>query len=465
MLLVKGLLKRSVHSRHPIRYLQHNRKRIALADSSSDNFYITTPIYYVNGEPHLGHAYTSVLSDVIARFERENGKEVYFLTGTDEHGQKVEQSAALRGKSPLEFSDEVSMKFRTLSQLLGCSNSDFIRTTEDRHKEAAKKLWDKLYERGQIYIGAYEGWYAIRDECFYTEDELVNGKAPTGAEVEWVKEESYFFRLSDFTHKLLDFYDKNPDFIGPKGRRNEVISFVSQEGGLKDLSISRTTFSWGIPVPNDPKHVMYVWLDALTNYLTAIGYVSENESFNKFWPASLHVVGKDILRFHAIFWPAFLMAAGLETPKRVFAHGWWTKDGEKMSKSIGNVLDPLELLEKYGQDYLRYFLVSEIHFGNDGDFSDTSFTARINSDLANDIGNLAQRCLTMINKQCEGKIPTPAAFTDEDRALLQAAKDALPTVQSLLSQQSMKLICEEIVNLAKLGNRYIDTQVRRGWVP
>eukprot|EP00597_Dinobryon_sp_UTEXLB2267_P001728 CAMPEP_0170061286 /NCGR_PEP_ID=MMETSP0019_2-20121128/2905_1 /TAXON_ID=98059 /ORGANISM="Dinobryon sp., Strain UTEXLB2267" /LENGTH=588 /DNA_ID=CAMNT_0010267067 /DNA_START=208 /DNA_END=1977 /DNA_ORIENTATION=- len=386
---------------------------------------------------------------------------VYFLTGTDEHGQKVQQSAINANKSPIEFADDVSNKFRDLISALNCTNNDFIRTTETRHKDAVHELWHRLEQKNQIYLGAYEGWYSVRDEAFYAETELVNGKAPTGAEVEWVKEESYFFRLSDWTQKLLTFYEENPNFIGPKGRRNEVISFVAQEGGLKDLSISRTTFSWGIPVPNDPKHVVYVWLDALTNYLTALGFPNEdNELYRKFWPAHLHVVGKDILRFHAVFWPAFLMAADLAPPKRVFAHGWWTKDGEKMSKSVGNVLDPWDLINSYGLDYLRYYLVAEINFGNDGDFSHESMCSRINTDLANDLGNLAQRALTMIFKNCEGKVPTPGGpFTAEDEKLLLAAKEQLlPAIRVCLAQQNMKGVCDAIIDVAKMGNRYIDLQ-------
>ena len=277
---------------------------------------VTTPIYYVNGQPHLGHAYTSVVSDIISRFNRNDGKDVYFLTGTDEHGQKVEQSASSNQMTPIEFADSVSSQFRVLTKLLNCSNDDFIRTTEDRHTAGVAALWKRLEEKGQIYLGAYEGWYSIRDEAFYAESELVDGKAPTGAEVQWVKEESYFFKLSAFTQPLLKFYQENPDFIGPKGRRNEVIAFVGQEGGLQDLSISRTTFGWGVPVPGNPKHVIYVWLDALANYITAIGYPNEKQAkYAKYWPAALHVVGKDILRFHAVFWPAFLMAADLPLPK------------------------------------------------------------------------------------------------------------------------------------------------------
>lgn len=306
----------ALSSARPTRQSRLRAGQFGQSKNNDNNFYITTPIYYVNGEPHLGHAYTSVLSDIIARYHRKDGKNVYFLSGTDEHGQKVEQSATIAQKTPLEFADTVSAKFRTLMQDLHCSNDDFIRTTETRHKQAVQYLWKVLEEKNQIYLGAYEGWYSIRDEAFYGENELINGKAPTGAEVTWVKEESYFFRLSAWTEKLLAFYETNPDFIGPKGRRNEVISFVGQEGGLKDLSISRTTFSWGIPVPGNDRHVIYVWLDALVNYISALQYPdSQSPLYNQFWPASVHVVGKDILRFHAVFWPAFLMAADLPLPQ------------------------------------------------------------------------------------------------------------------------------------------------------
>ena len=428
---------------------------------------VTTPIYYVNGQPHLGHAYTSVVSDIISRFNRNDGKDVFFLTGTDEHGQKVEQSALANKMTPIEFADSVSGQFRSLAKVLNCSNDDFIRTTEARHMEGVSALWKRLEDKGHIYLGAYEGWYSIRDEAFYAESELVNGKAPTGADVEWVKEESYFFRLGAFTQPLLQYYQDHPDFIGPKGRRNEVIAFVGQEGGLQDLSISRTTFGWGVPVPGDPKHVIYVWLDALANYITALGYPDETSAgagaaYGKYWPAALHVVGKDILRFHAVFWPAFLMAAELPLPRRVFAHGWWTKDGEKMSKSVGNVVDPLALIDKYGLDYVRYFFVAEVPFGQDGDFSDEAFALRINSDLANDVGNLAQRCLTMVAKNCQGCIPDPqtggAGLAPEDEELLSAAHDALAVARKHVDSQNMKAMCESIIAVAKLGNKYIDVQ-------
>lgn len=440
------------------------RSRILHVTPNSEPFYITTPIYYVNGLPHLGHAYTSVAADVIARFQRKDGRDVFFLSGTDEHGQKVQQSAEMAGKTPQQFTDDVAQKFRDLLGVLNCSNNDFIRTTEFRHKVAVADLWKRLCDNNQVYLGAYEGWYSVRDETFYAESELVNGKAPTGADVQWVKEDSYFFRLSQWTQPLLDFYETNPDFIGPDGRRNEVISFVGQEGGLRDLSISRTTFNWGIPVPENPQHVVYVWLDALTNYLSALGYPasdskgSEQSAVKRYWPAAVHVVGKDILRFHAVFWPAFLMAAGIEPPKRVYAHGWWTKDGEKMSKSVGNVLDPYDLIAQYGVDFLRYFMIAEVPFGNDGDFSHDAFTSRVNSNLANEVGNLAQRALVMVFKNCEGRVPEPGELTAEDKALLQAAEDALQIAREHVHTQSLHRMCESVMSVARLGNKYIDVQ-------
>ena len=383
---------------------------------SSKNFYVTSPIYYVNDVPHIGHAYTSIACDVAARFKRLEGFDVFFLTGTDEHGQKVEKSALARGKNPQEFCDEVSAKFRELAKTLNLSHDDFIRTTEERHKKSAQKFWEILEKNGAIYKGTYEGWYALRDEAFYAEDELVNGKAPTGADVEWHKEESYFFKLSAFQDKLLMLYEAAPDFIRPQSRFNEVVSFV--KGGLKDLSISRTSFSWGVKVPGVEKHVMYVWLDALTNYLSALGFPDEQaELYQKFWKntqdSPVHIVGKDIVRFHAVYWPAFLMAANLNIPHSIYAHGWWTNEGQKISKSVGNVIDPLkelEWLESFGCsrdtaiDYLKYFLLREVPFGNDGDYSRVSFVARINAELANNIGNLIQRSLSMIFKNCDGKI-------------------------------------------------------------
>ncbi len=351
-------------------------------------YYLTTPIYYVNDDPHIGHAYTTLACDVLARFKRLDGFDVKLLTGTDEHGQKVAKSAADAGVDPKTFTDRVSQNFRDLSGLMNFSHDDFIRTTEDRHQRACQDIWKRLVENDEIYLDSYAGWYAIRDEAFYTEDELVTGPdgkktAPSGAEVEWVEEPSYFFRLSAWQDRLLEFYDANPDFVLPKTRLNEVTSFVS--GGLQDLSVSRTTFKWGVPVPGDDDHIMYVWLDALTNYITGVGFPeTETGEYATYWPADLHMVGKDILRFHAVYWPAFLMAAGLEPPRRVFAHGWWTNEGEKISKSLGNIIDPIELVKKYGLDQVRYFLLREVPFGNDGDFAHQAMITRMNGELAND---------------------------------------------------------------------------------
>ena len=453
---VNGFVNR-FNSRRNFAKTLHSTFRRASSSESSSSFYVTTPIYYVNGEPHLGHAYTSVAADVLARFEKKRGKDVYFLTGTDEHGQKVQQSAEKANLSPQIFSDNVSEKFRNLIDVLGCSNDDFIRTSEKRHKDSVVALWKRLEDKGYIYLGAYEGWYSIRDEAFYTESELIDGKAPTGAEVEWVKEESYFFKLSAFTEPLLKYYNENPDFIGPDGRRNEVLSFVSQEGGLRDLSISRTTFDWGVKVPDAPQHVVYVWLDALTNYISALGWPDNNDLMHKYWPADLHIVGKDILRFHAVFWPAFMMAAELPLPKRIFAHGWWTKDGEKMSKSVGNVLDPFELVDKYGLDFVRYFMMAEVPFGNDGDFSDEAFALRINSNLANELGNLVQRVFTLVNKNCDKAIPEPeSGLLAEDKELLTLSRNSLDEVENFMNKQQMHRAIDSIMGVARACNKYID---------
>lgn len=427
------------------------------------SYYVTTPIYYVNDVPHLGHTYTTIACDVLARFKRLDGYDVKFLTGTDEHGLKVHQSAARAGLSPQEFTDKVSQNFRDLCPVMNYSNDDFIRTTEERHKTSCQRLWKTLVERGEIYLDKYAGWYAVRDEAYYAEDELrdgPNGKklAPSGAEVEWMEEESYFFRLSAWQDRLLAFYGSHPDFVLPETRFNEVKSFVS--GGLNDLSVSRTNFNWGVPVPGNTKHVMYVWIDALTNYITALGYPDTDAAdFKKFWPADLHMVGKDILRFHAVYWPAFLMAAGLEPPKRVFAHGWWTIEGEKMSKSLGNVISPYDLVEKYGVDASRFFVMREVPFGGDGDFSHASAIARINSDLANGLGNLAQRTLSFIYKNCEGKIPSPAAFTAGDEALLAKAQvEMLALVRKELDLQRFHKALEAIWSVVDAANSYIDIE-------
>ena len=428
----------------------------------SEPYYITTPIYYVNDAPHIGHAYTTLACDVLARFKRLDGYDVKFLTGTDEHGQKVEKSAQTAGIDPQAFTDRVSQNFRDLADSMNFSHDDFIRTTEERHKVACQDIWRRLIDAGDIYLGAYAGWYAVRDEAFYGEDELTTGAdgkktAPSGAEVEWVEEPSYFFKLSAWEDRLLKFYDDNPNFILPKTRRNEVTSFV--KGGLQDLSVSRTTFNWGVPVPGDDDHIMYVWLDALTNYITAVGYPeTESVEYARYWPADLHMVGKDILRFHAVYWPAFLMAAGLEAPKRVFAHGWWTNEGQKISKSVGNIIDPIDLVNTYGLDQVRYFLLREVPFGNDGDFSQRAMVNRMNGELANDYGNLAQRVLSMINKNCEARVPEPGAFTADDEALLGQARGLLADIRTKIDVQSFHEVLEAIWVVIRAANGYVDAQ-------
>ena len=430
--------------------------------SDDKRYYITTPIYYVNDLPHIGHAYTTLACDVTARFKRLDGYDVFFLTGTDEHGQKVEKSAAAAGVDPQTFTDRVSQNFRDLTGAMNFSQDQFIRTTEERHKQATQEIWRRLRENGHIYLDKYAGWYAVRDEAFYDESELTEGEggqklAPTGAEVEWVEEPSYFFDLSKWQDRLLEFYDQNPDFIAPQSRRNEVISFVS--GGLRDLSISRTSFSWGVPVPDDPDHIMYVWLDALTNYLTATGFPDENaEGYRKFWPADLHMVGKDIVRFHAVYWPAFLMGAGVEPPKRVFAHGWWTNEGQKISKSLGNIIDPYEIRDQYGLDQVRFFLLREVPFGNDGDFSHSSMVNRMNTELANDLGNLAQRSLSMIGRYCDGKLPEADPLSEDDEALLAQADGLLETVRGQIDMQAFNQALESIWVMIRAANVYVDRQ-------
>ena len=430
--------------------------------SEPKRYYVTTPIYYVNDAPHIGHAYTTLACDVLARFKRLEGFTVKFLTGTDEHGQKVEKSATAAGMDAQAFTDKMSMNFRQLADFMDFSHDDFIRTTEERHLRASLALWQRLEEAGQIYLGTYAGWYAIRDEAFYGESELVTGAdgtrmAPSGAEVEWVEEPSYFFRLSDWQETLLQFYAANPEFVLPRTRRNEVIRFV--EGGLVDLSVSRTSFRWGIRVPGDDAHIMYVWLDALTNYITAVGFPETDAAeFALFWPADLHMVGKDILRFHAVYWPAFLMAAGVEPPKRVFAHGWWTNEGKKISKSLGNIIDPFELVRRYGLDPVRYFLLREVPFGNDGDFSHRAIVSRMNGDLANDYGNLAQRVLTMIRRNCGGRVPASGAFDAADRALL-GKSDAVPdAVRKALDVQAFHRALDAIWSVVRAANAYMDHQ-------
>jgi methionyl-tRNA synthetase len=432
---------------------------------SPQAYYVTTPIYYVNDVPHIGHMYTTLACDVLARFKRLDGHAVKFLTGTDEHGQKVQKAAALAGVAPQVFTDRVSENFRDLARLMNFSNDDFIRTTEVRHKRACQALWQRLEARGEIYLGSYAGWYAVRDEAFYAEGELnlsADGSrlAPSGAPVEWVEEPSWFFRLSAWQDRLLQHYATHPDFILPESRRNEVVRFV--EGGLQDLSISRTTFDWGIPVPGDPgdpPHIMYVWLDALTNYITAAGFPdTDSDDWRRFWPADLHMVGKDILRFHAVYWPAFLMAAGLAPPKRVFAHGWWTNEGEKISKSLGNVIDPRALIDRYGVDAVRYFMLREVPFGADGDFSHRAMVGRINGDLANDFGNLAQRVLSMIARNCGGRVPAAGPLAADDRALLTAAGALLDGLRALLDRQQFHQALIEVWQVVGAANGYVDRQ-------
>jgi methionyl-tRNA synthetase len=440
---------------------------------SGAKFYITTPIYYVNDSPHLGHAYTSVACDALARFKRLDGDRVLFLTGTDEHGQKVAKSARDAGVDAQAFCDRVSENFRAMTTLMNIANDQFIRTTEPRHVAASQAIWQAIARsrspkgRDNIYLGKYSGWYAVRDEAFYGENELTKGadstrRAPSGAEVEWVEEPSYFFRLSDWQDWLLDYYARQPDFIGPSSRRNEVLSFV--KGGLTDLSISRTSFAWGVPVPGDEKHVMYVWLDALANYLTAVGYPdTASADFKTFWPADLHVVGKDIVRFHCVYWPAFLAAAGLDLPKRVFAHGWWTVEGQKMSKSLGNFVAPSQLVEQYGVDAVRYFMLRELPFGSDGDFSHRAVVGRINGDLANDFGNLAQRVLSMVQSYCGGKVPSLAdATTPEQRRsdgeLIGHVANLRHVVATEIGKQALNVALEKIWAVVALANRYVDEQ-------
>ena len=427
-------------------------------------FYITTPIYYVNGAPHVGSAYTTIACDAMARFKRLDGYDVRFLTGTDEHGQKVAQAAEKAGKSPQDFVNEVSGVFRDMCDTLDITNDYFIRTTDEDHKVGARKMWDEMLAKGDIYLDKYAGWYSVRDEAFYQESELETREdgskfAPvSGADVEWVEEESYFFKLSAYQEKLLKFYEANPDFVQPKGRYNEVKRFV--ESGLRDLSISRATFNWGVPVPGDERHVMYVWVDALTNYITYLGYPDRDaEDFKKFWPADCHVVGKDILRFHAVYWPAFLMSADIECPKRIYAHGWWTVEGEKMSKSLGNVIAPADLVNDYGLDQSRYFLLREVPFGNDGDFSKSALIQRMNSDLANSFGNLVQRTLSMIFKNCDGQIPVPGDFTAEDNAMLDmAGTKMLKDTRVHMDNMAFNRALENIWRVIGEANAYVDTQ-------
>ena len=425
-------------------------------------FYITTAISYPNGKPHIGHAYELIATDAMARFQRLDGRDVFFLTGTDEHGQKMQQTARAEGISPEELAQRNSDQFREMGKLLNASNDDFIRTTEERHHETSRNIWNLMSNAGDIYKDSYAGWYSVRDEAYYAEDETevrADGVryGPQGTPVEWVEEESYFFKLSEYQDKLLKHYEENPDFIGPAERRNEIISFV--KSGLKDLSVSRTTFDWGIKVPNDPKHVMYVWVDALTNYITATGYIEDkNGPRAKYWPADVHIIGKDIIRFHAVYWPAFLMSAGLPLPKRVYAHGFLLNKGEKMSKSLGNVVDPVNLVNHFGLDQVRYFFLREVSFGQDGSYSEEGIATRINADLANGIGNLASRSLSMIVKNCDGQIPTPGAFTDEDQAMLAAADALLASCRDEMNKQMIHKALASIIAVVSETDRYFASQ-------
>ena len=465
-------------------------------------YYITTPIYYVNDLPHIGHAYTTLACDILARFNRLSGKEVFFLTGTDEHGQKIEKAAQSKDMQPKAFVDSLVPNFKALIETMNCSPNDFIRTSEERHISFVQNIWTQMVDAGQIYLGKYAGWYAVRDEAFYKESDLVDGKAPTGADVEWLEEESYFFRLSQWQGPLLQFYEDHPDFIAPEGRRNEVVSFVRR--GLHDLSVSRSTFSWGIKVPNDEKHIIYVWLDALFNYISALSAYDNHDAHHKqtagkandryhtrndpssessrnaivegfdpkvdgamavntavyeqFWPSTLHIIGKDILIFHAVYWPAFLMSLKIPPPKKVFAHGWWLNEGQKISKSLGNIINPFELIEEFGVDYIRYFLMREIPFGNDGSYSREALIQRINSELANNMGNLVQRALVFIWKNCDGLIEKMEIKQEADQAILDHGYRTAQKMTQELDKQAIQQAIGVIIEFSSLSNAYIDHQ-------
>jgi methionyl-tRNA synthetase len=425
--------------------------------TATHTFYVTTAISYPNGAPHIGHAYEALATDALARFKRLDGFDVFFLTGTDEHGQKIQQTAARQGKNAREFVDEMTPLFAKMVEALDCSNDDFIRTTDERHKRTVVELWKRMEAAGDIYLGKYAGWYSVRDEAYYGEEETEerDGKrfaVKTSTPVEWVEEESYFFRLASYQQKLLDHYRQNGDFIGPPERRNEIVSFVKR--GLQDLSISRTTFDWGIPVPGAPGHVMYVWVDALTNYVSATGLPDSENPRAKYWPADLHVIGKDIVRFHTVYWPAFLMSAGLPLPKRVFGHGFLFNRGEKMSKSVGNVIDPISMTRQYGVDQVRYFFLREVPFGQDGNYSHDAIVNRINADLANDLGNLAQRSLSMIARNCASAIPQPGRLIDSDKALLGAAHALVGEMRAHHDEQAISKALDATWRVVGESNRY-----------
>jgi len=427
-----------------------------------NNFYITTPIYYPSGQPHMGHAYSSILADVFARFKRNDNFNVYFLTGTDEHGLKIQKAAEKENLEPAVFCAKISKVFKDLTEKLNLSNDDFIRTTENRHHKAVTEIWNRLVKSGDIYLSKYKGWYSVSDEAYYTQSEITekNGKkisTISGSEVEWVEEDSFFFKLSSWQNKLLDFYDKNEKFILPTSRRNEVINFV--KSGLNDLSVSRTSFTWGIKVPENNTHVIYVWLDALTNYLSALNFPNiKDKLYKSYWPASLHVIGKDILRFHAIYWPAFLLAANIEPPSKVFGHGWILSGDEKMSKSKGNILNPIEIIDNYGIDALRYYLMKEVSHGSDGNISLKSLENCINSDLANNYGNLCQRVFSFIKNNCKNKINKSKNLTDSDKKLIEQTKKLTKDLRNEMNNQNLNNYIKSVINISFLTNKYINDE-------
>jgi methionyl-tRNA synthetase len=425
-------------------------------------YYVTTAIAYPNGPPHIGHAYEAIATDAIARFMRLDGYDVLFLTGTDEHGMKMLQTAGKEKLSPRELVERNVPRFKAMVARLNCSNDEFIRTTEERHHRASAGIWERMVAAGDIYLDKYSGWYSVRDEAYYDEHETrLNEQGervgPQGSPVEWVEEESYFFRLSSYQDKLLELYSRHSDYVLPRERFNEVVSFV--KGGLQDLSISRTTFDWGVKVPGNPRHVMYVWVDALTNYITAVGYPdTDSAKFRRYWPADLHVIGKDIVRFHAVYWPAFLLSAGVEVPRRIFSHGFLFNRGEKMSKSVGNVIDPFALADAYGVDQLRYFLLREVPFGQDGNYSHEAIVNRINADLANDLGNLAQRSLTMIARQLGGVLPKPAEFSATDQAILSLADGMIEKAREAIKTQQLHQVLNAVWMVVGEANRYFASE-------
>jgi methionyl-tRNA synthetase len=427
------------------------------AASSANSFYITTAIAYPNGVPHIGHAYEAIATDALARFQRLDGKDVFFLTGTDEHGLKMIQTAEAEKLLPMEVATRNAQRFKEMDERLNISFDRFIRTTEEQHHRSSQEIWKRMAANGDIYLDSYAGWYSVRDEAYYAEDETIVGednvrRGPQGTPVEWVEEKSYFFKLSAYQDRLLALYAEQPDFIGPDSRKNEVISFV--KSGLRDLSISRTTFDLGVKVPGAPEHVMYVWVDALTNYITGVGFPDESDPNWRYWPADVHIIGKDIIRFHAVYWPAFLMSAGIPVQKRVYAHGFLFNRGEKMSKSVGNVVDPFNLADQYGVDQMRYFFLREVPFGQDGSYNHEAIVARINADLANDLGNLAQRSLSMIAKQYQGVLPEPGAFTDNDKAILAQADGMIALARAAMATQQIHQALNAVWAVVAEANRY-----------